>query len=414
MIARLRGVIVPLLVAIALPCRAQSAPVVELDFKSVSVAQVIQLIYSDVFSASYVLEPEVLTDSRMVSFRYTRDKGDVRAFVKTFLGALGYGVESRNGVDLIAKAKEQDRPEAVQEDFVYRPKYRDVNYLARLLGPVFHGTFIVNRSIPVTAGVKSDSPAPAGSAAALLDQNADVLVFRSTPQEIEKLKVLLAQVDFAVGEVAVRGVVYEVSDSSKSTSAFGLLANVLAGKLSIGIGPLTSMGNVLTFKNTALEAIFTALSTDSRFRVLSSPSLRIRSGSVGSFSVGEDVPVLGAVSYTQATGQPVQSVEYRASGVLFDVRPTVRDGEIELQVAQQLSNFVATTTGVNSSPTLIKRSLKTSVGLQPGDGVVLGGLTQDKETHGKDGLPFLPDFLSSKSGEKSSTEILLLLQVQRI
>lgn len=327
---------------------------------------------------------------------------------------LGYEVESRNGIDLVGKKKGEEKAAQKLDSFVYRPQYRDVNYLARLLSPLFQGSFSVNRSIPVREGSKSDKPVPDGSAAALLDQNADAMVFTGTDKEIESLKKLLSQVDFALGEVVVRGVVYEVSTSEKDGSAFGLLASLLGGKVSFGIGNVANATESFArIKSSTIDAVFSLLSQDSRFKVVSSPSLRIRSGANGTFSVGQDVPVLGAVSYAN-NGQAVQSVEYRSSGVIFTVQPTVREGGIDLNLDQQLSNFAATTTGVNNSPTLTKRALKTSVSVQDGDLIVLGGLTENKEGSTRDGLAFLPKFLHTSGKDDSRSEIMLVLQVQRL
>ncbi|WP_367848755.1 type II secretion system protein GspD [Rhodoferax sp. WC2427] len=392
----------------------QSAPKpVRFDFQSINVAQVLQLIYGEVLASPYVIDPDVLTDARAVSFRYSSEKGDIRVFLKAFLASLGLVVETRNGIDFIARTKLEEKAEPDTESFVYRPLHRDVHYIARLLSPLFKGSFSVNRSAAASQGTKTDKPVPDGSAASLIDQTADALVFSGTDKEVEKLKELLPQVDFALGEVVVRGVVYEVSTSDKDGSAFGLLASLLGGKLSIGIGSTDPIGSFVRFKNASLDGIYSALSQDSRSKVVSSPSLRIRSGDNGTFSVGQDVPVLGSVSYT-TNGQAVQSVEYRSSGVIFNILPTVREGGIDLNIDQQLSNFIATTTGVNNSPTLTKRALKTSVGMQDGDLIVLGGLTENKDSKSRDGLSFLPKFMQTTGNETSRSEILLVLQVQRI
>jgi general secretion pathway protein D len=394
---------------------AQNAPKpASFNFQGINVAQVLQLIYAEVLVSPYVIDPEVLTDARMVSFRYSNEKGDIRVFLTSFLDSLGYAVENKKGVDFITRTKLADKPELVEENFVYRPLHRDTNYIARLLSPVFKGGFSVNRSIKVPDGVKPDRPPPEGSASALLDQNADVLVFSGTDKEIAKLKKLLPQVDFALGEVVVRGVVYEVTTSDKDGSAFGLLASLAKGKLSLGVGSANPIGNFLQLKNASLDAVYAMLASDNRFKVMSSPSMRIRSGSNGKFLVGQEVPVLGSVSYPTGGGQAVQAVEYRSSGVIFDIAPTVREGVIDLSIDQQLSNFISTTTGVNNSPTLTKRALKTSVGVQDGDLIVLGGLTETKEGNSHDGLSFLPKFLHSSSKENSKSEILLVLQVTRI
>ena len=98
---------------------------VKFDFRSVSVAQVIQLIYADVLGTPYVLDPEVLTDARVVSFKYSGDKNEeVRLFVKTFLASLGYVAQHRDGVDVIAKRQDETKPEPAAEldGFVYRPR----------------------------------------------------------------------------------------------------------------------------------------------------------------------------------------------------------------------------------------------------------------------------------------------------
>jgi general secretion pathway protein D len=387
------------------------------NFQAVNVAQVVQLIYGEVLASPYVIDPDVLTDARTVSFRYSNEKGDIKAFLASFLESLGYVVQNRNGVDYVAKRKPEEKAVASaieDENFVYRPMHRDTNYIARLLAPMFKGGFSVNRTVPGTGNVKSDKTPPEGSAAALSDQNADVLVFSGTDKEISKLKKLLPQVDFAVGEVVVRGVVYEVTTSDKDGSAFGLLASLAKGKLSLGLGSANPIGNFIQLKNASLDAVYAMLSTDNRFKVMSSPSMRIRSGANGKFSVGQDVPVLGSISYPTGAGQAVQSVEYRSSGVIFDIAPTVREGVIDLSIDQQLSNFISTTTGVNNSPTLTKRALKTSVGVQDGDLIVLGGLTETKEGNSHDGLSFLPKFLHLASKESSKSEILLVLQVVRL
>lgn len=242
-----------------------------------------------------------------------------------------------------------------------------------------------------------------------------MLVFAGSMREVSQLERLLPQVDQAAGEVVVRGFVYEVSDTDKKGSAFGLLASLLSGKFNIGIGTVANAaGNFLQIKAGGLEAIYSMLSNDSRFKVVSSPSLRIQSGERGVFSVGQEVPVLSALSYPQGAGHAVQSVEYRAAGVIFDIQPKVRGASIDLRINQQLSNFTRTTTGVNDSPTLLKREIKTAVSMQDGEVIVLGGLTESKETQTRDGLSFLPTFFHTKGHETSKADILLILQVSKL
>lgn len=384
------------------------------DFQMVNVAQVVQLIYAEAIKAPYVIDPDVLTDARSVSFRYDSSKGDLTAFVRAFFDSLGLTVATREGIDFIHRKKAQEKQDEETEVLVYRPRFRGVDYFSRMLAPLFHGSFTANRAVQAPPSSKMEKDAPPGTAAALVDQSADVLVFQGTPKEDAMLKKVLAQVDERQGEVMVRGVVYEVSSSDKDGSAFSLALNLLGGKFTAGLGPSSPLDAFVRFRNQSIDAVYSALSSDSRFKVVSTPSLRVRSGGLGRFTVGQDVPVLGALTYPGNGQAPVQSVEYRSSGVIFELQPQVRDAVVDLNVSQQVSNFAVTDTGVNNSPTLIKREVQTALTLADGDVVVLGGLAENKESAGRNGMSFIPAWLHSKTNESSKTEILLVLQLTKI
>lgn len=386
------------------------------DFQFVQVAQVLQVIYGEALRSPYVLAPEVLTDQRTVSFRYDATKGDLRTFLGAFLDTLGMQMQSRAGVDFVTLKPKPDEARADEEKevTVYRPKYRNVAYLSTLLRPLFPRGLTLNRSVNAPEGVKVGNNPPAGTAAAMVDQTSDTLVFAGTPKEVAILNKLLPQLDVPGGEVAVRAVAYEVATTKSEGSAFQLALNLLGGKLALGLGPAGVLPNAIRFKNNTIDAVFSALAEDSRFKVINSPNLRIRSGETGRLTVGQKVPVLGAVSYPQGSGQAVQSVEYQSSGVIFELRPTVKESSIDITVSQQISDFVKTTTGVNGSPTLNTREVTSSVTMADGEMILLGGLKMSKDTNSSSGMSFLPRFLDTTTHETSESEILLVLQLIRI
>lgn len=384
------------------------------DLSRVRVAELVQVVYRDLLKRPYLIDAEVLKDEREISLRFHSDKR-LDADVAELLDSLGLSVVKRNGLSVVSVKKPAN--EEPNDIFVYRPRYRDAGYLAELVGPLFKGRFTITRAIAAPSaglGQKNSEAVPPGSAAALVDRNSDALVFHGVAAEVRQLERLLAQLDDRQGEVIVRGVVYEVGSSDKEGSAFSLALSLLGGKLSLTGGALGALDNALRFKNVTIDAMASALSADSRFKVVSSPSLRVRSGGAGRFSVGQEVPVLGAVTFPGNGQAPVQSVEYRSSGVIFDLQPLVREAVVDLTVTQQLSSFVATDTGVNGSPTLIKREVKTALSMADGDIVVLGGLAENKESGGRNGVSFLPSILHTKSKEASRSEILLILQLTRI
>jgi type II secretory pathway component GspD/PulD (secretin) len=383
------------------------------NFTSVSVPQVIQLIYAEVLKGSYVIDPEVLTDTRQVTFRFNQNTGNVNQFVSKFLDSLGFVVEAKGGVDFIKRAKVDEKPESEKSVFVYRPKSRDANHLTRLLQPLFSGSFAQNRSVAAPTSAKVNTAVPDGSASALIDQSADVLVFNSTIKEIAALKSVLAQVDVPAGEVLIRTVLYEVGQGSNEGSAFQAVAKLLSGKIGVTIGKVGAAGDGLSIVTGKFDAVLTLLNSDSRFKQVTSPTMRMTSGASGRFSFGDDVPTLGAVT-TPTNGQAVQSIEYRQSGVILDLLPKVREGAIDLRINQQVSSFKQTLNGVNGSPTLSKRAIESTVSLVDGEIIVLGGMNQSSDSTTAQGVSFLPSFLRSKSGDASKVELLLLVQVQRI
>ncbi|WP_246831128.1 type II secretion system protein GspD [Pandoraea sp. SD6-2] len=386
------------------------------DFQLVSVSQLITLLYGEAVKTPYVIAPEVLQDQRLISFRYDTKHGDLKTFLKLFLDSLGFGVEARSGVDFVFKRQEADPAvEPDRDTLVYHPQYRDTAYLSRLASPLFRGQFTVNRSIAAPAEARINGDVTPGSAASLIDQNGDTLVFHGMPTEIDALKRLLPQLDTPMGEVSVRAAAYEVVNSAERGSAFQLALDLLSKGLGIEVTvDGDKFGNAIRLKAGDFSTIFSALAKDTRFQVINSPNLRIRSGARGRLTVGQKVPILKSVSYPRGGGEPVQSVEYHSSGVIFELAPTVKDRIIDLRVTQQISDFVKTTTGVNNSPTLNTREVSTEISLHDGDVILMGGLTTNKSTDNRTGLAFLPRFLDSHSDATSNTEILLMLQVERV
>ncbi|MGC4062240.1 MAG: type II secretory pathway protein [Aquabacterium sp.] len=400
----------------SLSCQAEPRALpVKFDFQAISVPQVIQLVYSEVLKQSFVLDPALLADQRTVSFRYDSSTSDVRSFWLSFLDSLGLSVETKAGVDFVSVKKAESQRSLASDVLVYRPQYRSVSYLVDAIGSLFKsGSFSVQRSIKTPPDEPVPSNAPPNSAAALLQTDSDVLLFSGSADDVALLKHVLSEVDVAQGEVFVRASVFEVSTSAQDGSGFSLALNVLGGKLGLSLGTPAALPNALTIKTNSVDVAFGALQADSRFKTISAPRVRVKSGTSARLVVGQDVPTLGSLTYAVGANSPVQSVEYRSAGVIFGITPTVRNDSIDLQVDQQVSDFVVTETGVNNSPTLNKRSLTTTVSLADGEVVLLGGLTSHKHVDSTNGLSWLPRALATTSRGDDEVEILILLEAERV
>ena len=158
--------------------------------------------------------------------------------------------------------------------------------------------------------------------------------------------------------------------------------------------------------------MLSAIDSDSRFKYVSEPSMQILDGQKGRLVVGSEVPVRGQSTVTQS-GQVIQSVEYRQSGVLLMVEPRIFADGISLRLFQQVSNFSTTKTSGIDSPTLVKRELETQVQVRDGDLLVLAGMDEDKDNTARSGLFFLPKSLDSVTRDKSRTQLLIFMEVRK-
>ncbi|OOF69534.1 type II secretion system protein GspD [Rodentibacter caecimuris] len=359
-----------------------SAKNVDFKLEAVPLPKAISMIYDEVLEKPYMLDPKLAGDTRLISF-HTTEKQDFNQFIERYFDNINIKVYEKKGVVYIAHV-EPKPAKVIKKSFVYNPIHRDTEYLAQF--------------------VQGDGAVSASG---------DKLVFYGTNEEIARAKSVLKSVDTKSKEVVVTGYVFEVQDIEKEGSGINLLAKLLSGKLGINIGYKQNYENFITVNAGNLDAMIELFRTDSRFQVVSSPTLRVKSGSKGNFSVGSDVPVLSNLTYQD--GRPIQAIEYRSSGVIFDIQPTIKNQAIDLKIQQQLSNFVKTDTGVNQSPTLIKRDIITDVTVKNGDVIVLGGLAENKLTEGETGFSFLPKgWLTGKSKSNTKTDIIVLLQVKEL
>ncbi|HAK4778415.1 TPA: type II secretion system protein GspD [Salmonella enterica] len=390
--------------------KKEVVPGVVLQMDNAPLPQVISLVWQNVFYRPFQLSPELAGDSRLVSF-YMNEKLNPRAFFISYLKRMNIGVTtSRDGVDYIYVIKTQEKKIPLSV-FTYRPKYRSVSYLSSVLqGALTGGSFSNHiQTVDFVAQSKGDSSGAGNSYGSSVDS--DVLVYMGTSSDIARIKNILPKVDLPEEQVSVSGFILEVQDNKRNASGLQIIADLFKSRLGISVGTRLDGGNSFTVNIGGLSAFYSLIKEDSRFQVLSNLSLTVLSGRDSHFNVGEDVPVLGAVTYND--NQAVQSVDYRSSGAIFVVRPYIYQDVITLDIEQQLSNFVNTTTGVNSSPTLIKREIKTNVVARDGDVIILGGLASSKVSKVKSGFSFFPGFTGSSDGTEK-TDIIVVLQVKKV
>jgi general secretion pathway protein D len=163
-----------------------------------------------------------------------------------------------------------------------------------------------------------------------------------------------------------------------------------------------------------------ALASNNRLQVLSSPRLVTSSGKPAAISVGTQVPIITAqetsAGQIQGNTSILQSIQYRDTGVILNIEPVINSNRrVELTVSQQVSSAQANDLSGVQSPLIINRSLSTTLSLNDGETVLLGGMIQENYSKGNSGIPYLKDvpILGNlfKSGSHSidRTELIVLI-----
>lgn len=386
------------------------------DFQSVDVSTAISLYLKEVSKQPYILCGDVLADTRKVS---------IRASGKTLTGPLfasllsDHGFQARDKGGVVVVCKKDAVASEDGDSFLYRVKHRDSAYLVDLVSPLVKGTFANKRASgggALAVGGENDKSGSAAAAATLSSIGStfkasgdDYILFSGSPRETAKLEKLLSQVDVATGEVVIKAYMYEVGSNDNEASALNLVISALSGKLQAGIAGVT-LGDFLRLKTASIDLVASALKSDGRFKVVTAPYQRVRSGKTARFVSGSQVSVIGAIVTNQG-GSTQQSFDRIESGTILEISPVVRDGGVDVDLFQQVSSFVRTDS--SSQPTLNKRELRTSLSLQDGEVVVIAGLDDWKEDHSKSGLGFLP-FSLSKTKNSSNSQLLLILELKRL
>ncbi len=404
----MRRLLICCLLLLSVPVFAAPVGVpVTLELKAVTVTDLSRLLFADMLHVPYFVAPDVLSDSRKLSLSLS-GQTSAQAFdtIKAALLSIGVDVKLLNGVYFVSKLATPERiadsavlpvssgvvapPVAVVEVvepsgelISYVPRYRPLAYLsniARFAGAVLPQTGV----------------------------DGSVLVYSVIDKHAARVVKALAAADVAPRSVTIKAALIEYTQASDKEFALGL--DVLTKRLAVAYHPAAALANGVLLKGATIQAVFSAIKGDSRFSYTAHPQILVVDGEKASLSVGQDVPVLGSVSFTQ-TGTPVQSITYRPSGVSLHVTPRISADSVSLMIEQETSSFSPTTSSNINSPTMLKRSVKSVVSSKVGQLVVLAGLDEDKDSDSKNGLSFLPDFLHSSIHQVNKTQMLLMFEI---
>ncbi|MDX1255633.1 type II secretion system secretin GspD [Vibrio parahaemolyticus] len=137
-------------------------------------------------------------------------------------------------------------------------------------------------------------------------------------------------------------------------------------------------------------ALVSAVASDSNSNILSSPSITVMDNGEASFIVGEEVPVITGSTAGSNNDNPFQTVDRKEVGIKLKVVPQINEGDsVQLNIEQEVSNVLGANGAVDVR--FAKRQLNTSVMIQDGQMLVLGGLVDERALESESKVPLLGD-----------------------
>lgn len=282
------------------------------------------------------------------------------------------------------------------------------------------------------------------------DNQTNAIVINAPPKMMRSLMTIVDKLDIRRPQVLIEAIIVEVIagkssdlgvtwavDGSGDNAVVGVtnfppLPGVvqLAGAINSGgegiTDPSALIGSGITLgvgrigdNGTNFAAILTALQGDADTNIISTPTLVTTDNEEASLNVGQEVPfVTGSYSNTGGAGgiNPFQTVQRQQVGVKLVITPQINDGDsLLLKISQEISNIASSTEGAVDLVTN-QRIIETTVIVEDGSILVLGGLLEDvlRENDQRvpilGSIPILGALFRSRSTDKVKTNLMVFIR----
>lgn len=321
---------------------------------------------------------------------------------------------------------------------------------------------------PRAAGPGGSPPAPAGppgaSQRAVITryEGANAIVVRADPAVQQEVDSIIRQLDRRAEQVLVQAIVVEIGEGAARSLGVQLLLSgdgksaipffatnytaaspsllTLGAALAAGGGDLAvspdlhdalqeaaadsllgasgGLGGIVSDLggDGLFGMIFNAIRRDSGSNLISTPSLLTLNNREAEFLVGQNVPITTGEVLSGNNNNPFRTIERQDVGVKLRVRPQINaDGSITLVLRQEVSSVDPFSVSFGEL-VFNKREIETSVLVDNGEIVVLGGLLDRNESITTDKVPLLGDLpvvgglFSSETRQRSNTNLMIFIR----
>ena len=261
----------------------------------------------------------------------------------------------------------------------------------------------------------------------IADKNTNSIIVKALPSDYYDIKAVIETLDATPQQVLIEAVIAEVKLTdelargveyffrNKGRDSEGASISLLPTGISSGVDALTGAGTKVFSLNRDIDAIFSLINTESEAKVLSTPHLLVRDEQTASIQVGQSEPI-STGSTTGAGAVTTSQIQYRDTGTILTVTPRLGENDmVMLDITQEVSTAIETTASGIDSPAFPIRKIETSLVVQSGHTIYLGGIIDINDTESVKKLPLLGDIpylgnlFKSTTSKKEKTELMVLI-----
>lgn len=273
----------------------------------------------------------------------------------------------------------------------------------------------------------------------------NTLLITAPQDRLDDIVGMIRYLDKRPRQVLVEAVIFEMSVegfSDLSVQFAGILNNAVVGgaqfslqgrpsltnlvsavvnKQNIDVGPGGVIAGVPSQGDRGIAGLLTAIASTTSTRLLSTPSIMTLNNQEAEIVVAQNVPfVTGSYSTVgdSAVENPFQTIERQDVGLTLNVNPQINaDRTVKMDIKQEVSSLTNSQASAGGEITS-KRALKTSVLVQDGNVIMLGGLLENgsgsvsQRVPGLSKLPLVGGLFRAKNANKNQRVLLILLRPQ--
>ncbi len=290
--------------------------------------------------------------------------------------------------------------------------------------------------VPIKMTGKKDKPK------VIAEETSNTLVVYANKMEFEAIKSLVENLDKQKKQILITAFITEVSQTALkelgvrwqvlgtqggvafkggiSDSAFYNLigaSNFVAGVLTDTGKTININGNTLFFPE--LLFMFSLLEKGTGFNVISSPKILAMDNMKAKINVSQVIPFAESIKY-DVNGNPIVNYNYKEVGLLLEVTPHISGKNVIMELHQEVNDIIGFESAQVGNlsyivPKTSKREVDTTITIENGKTVILGGLISKKTVKTMEGvplfshLPLIGNLFKYRSRSKDKTNLFVFI-----